>query len=82
MCQARPGQVIRAEGDQGIVLLDGQERAVSLVAVPGVVVGDYVICHAGFALERVDPAEAAEILAALAELDQLGDALPDREALG
>jgi hydrogenase expression/formation protein HypC len=81
MCQARPGQVIRAEGDRGIVLLDGQERAVSLVAVPGVVVGDYVICHAGFALERVDPAEAAEILAALAELDQLGDALPDREAL-
>ena len=51
---------------------------VSLLAVDGVGVGDYVFHHAGLALARVEPDEAREILEALGELDALWEA----EAVG
>jgi hydrogenase expression/formation protein HypC len=79
MCQARPAQLTRIEGSDGWIVLQGHEQPVSLVAVPGVSVGDYVICHAGFALERLEPAEAEAILAVLAKLELLGHAVIEPE---
>jgi hydrogenase expression/formation protein HypC len=40
-----------------------------------VVVGDYVIVHVGYALNKLDPEEAAKTLALFRELGQLGDDL-------
>jgi hydrogenase expression/formation protein HypC len=74
MCQATPVQIQRIEGDVGWVRADGQERPVSLVAVADASVGDYVICHAGLALERLDAEEANAILAALSELEAFASA--------
>jgi len=46
----------------------GVSRSASLMLVTDVVVGDYVIVHAGFAIHRVDPEEAQESLRLLREL--------------
>lgn len=46
----------------------GVTRSASLMLVTDVVVGDYVIVHAGFAIHRVDPEEAQESLRLLREL--------------
>jgi hydrogenase expression/formation protein HypC len=71
MCQAQPLRLQRIEGDVGWVDLAGQEAAVSLIAVEGVAVGDYLICHAGLALERLDAEQAEALIAALREIENL-----------
>ena len=69
MCLAVPALVIDAsDPEQAVVELDGVRKRVSLALVEGVVAGDYVIIHVGFALQKLDTAEAALTLAAFAEL--------------
>jgi hydrogenase expression/formation protein HypC len=46
----------------------GTERSVSLLCVEGVEEGEYVLVHAGLALTRLAPGEAAAILSTLAEV--------------
>ncbi len=55
------------DNDVAIVELGGVRKDISLALVEGVVVGDYVIVHVGFALTRLDPEEAALTLALMAE---------------
>jgi len=56
---------------RGVVEAGGVRREVGLEMVPGVVLGDYVIIHAGFAIQRLDEAEALETLALFKEMDDL-----------
>ena len=85
MCLAVPGQVVAIEGDepltrQGRVDFGGVTRLVNLAYVPEVVVGDTVLVHVGFAISRLDEAEAARTYALLDELGALEpDALPASE---
>ncbi len=51
--------------------LDGVRKDISLALVEDVAVGDYVIVHVGYALQKLDPHEAAETLALFAELGKL-----------
>jgi hydrogenase expression/formation protein HypC len=68
MCLAIPARVVEiSENDQAIVDLGGVRKDVSLALVEGVAVGDYVIVHVGYALTRLDPAEAEKTLAVMAE---------------
>ncbi len=68
MCLAIPVQVTELlDGDMARVTLDGVGKTISLALVENVRPGDYVILHVGYALSRVDPAEAAKTLALLAE---------------
>jgi hydrogenase expression/formation protein HypC len=55
------------EGDAAIVDLGGIRKGISLALVENVAVGDYVILHVGFALTKLDPAEAERTLALFAE---------------
>ena len=65
MCLAVPARVIELhEGDEATVDLAGVRRRISLGLVEGVVTGDYVIVHVGYALQKLDP-EQAEITLAL-----------------
>jgi hydrogenase expression/formation protein HypC len=48
--------------------LDGMRKDISLALVEDVAVGDYVIVHVGYALQKLDQAEAAETLALFAEM--------------
>ena len=58
MCLAVPAQVIRREGDQAVVDLHGNQLSVSTLLTPHVTVGEWVLVHAGFALQRMDPNQA------------------------
>jgi hydrogenase expression/formation protein HypC len=66
MCITSPGRVLEVSGATALVDLDGRPRRASLVVVPDVAVGDWVVVAAGTVLEVLDPAEAAEIQALLA----------------
>ena len=76
MCLAIPAQVVELrEGDNALVDLAGVRKEISLALVDRVAVGDYVIVHVGYALNKLDPDEAARTLALFAEIGQL-DASP------
>jgi len=62
MCLAVPMQVKTIEGETAICEVDGVKREASLMMVEGVGVGDYVLIHAGFAIEKLDEGEARETL--------------------
>jgi hydrogenase expression/formation protein HypC len=75
MCLGVPGRIVSADDDEGLrmgtVDFGGVARRICLAYVPEAELGDYVVVHAGFAISRVDAAEAAATLAALRAL---GDA--------
>lgn len=69
MCLAIPACVEElVAGDSAIVNLGGVRKEISLALVDDVAVGDYVIVHVGFALQKLDPEEAAQTLALFAEI--------------
>ena len=71
MCLAIPAQVVELrEGDNAVVDLAGVRKEMSLALVDRVAVGDYVIVHVGYALNKLDPEEAAKTLALFAEIGQ------------
>ena len=64
MCLAIPAKVVELRaGDQAIIDLSGVRKDISLALVEGVAPGDYVIVHVGYALQKLDPQEAAKTLA-------------------
>ena len=72
MCLAIPAQVVELrDGDNALVDLAGVRKEISLALVEGVVVGDYVIVHVGYALNKLDPDEAAKTLKLFAEIGEL-----------
>jgi len=69
MCLAIPALVVELlPADMARIDLDGVRKEISLALVEDVAVGDYVIVHVGYALQKLDPHEAAETLALFAEL--------------
>lgn len=69
MCLAIPVRVAEIlENDAAIVELGGVRKEISLALVEGVEVGDYVILHVGYALNRLDPEEAEKTLQLFAEM--------------
>jgi hydrogenase expression/formation protein HypC len=68
MCLAIPTRVV-AIPEPGVALVDlsGVQKRISLDLVDGVVAGDYVIVHVGYALTRLDPDEAERTLQLFAE---------------
>lgn len=76
MCLGIPGQVIErcpTVTDQlaaGVVEFDGLRRKVCLELVPGANIGDYVIVHAGIAINAIDTAEAERLLRHLREMNE------------
>jgi hydrogenase expression/formation protein HypC len=74
MCLAIPARVVQIEEGLGQVELGGVVREASFMLLPDAQVGDYVLLHAGYALQRLDEAEAEETLRLLAELAEAGRA--------
>jgi hydrogenase expression/formation protein HypC len=69
MCLAIPARVVELSGEEmAVVDLGGVRKAVSLALVEDVAVGDYLIIHVGFALNKLDPEEAEKTLALFAEM--------------
>lgn len=71
MCLGVPMQVLTIEDDLAVCEIDGVRREASLMMLENVAVGDFVLIHAGFAIEKIDAAEAQLTLEALrAALDE------------
>ncbi len=71
MCVAVPAKVLEIEGTRALVAVAGARLQAHLELVPEAQVGDYVLVHAGFALQVMNPEEAEETLALLEEARQL-----------
>ena len=65
MCLTYPGRVLEVADGMALVDIDHRQRRASLVLLPEVTVGDWVIVGAGTVLEVLDPSEAREILSLL-----------------
>jgi hydrogenase expression/formation protein HypC len=75
MCLAIPAKVVELrDGDQAVIDLGGVRKEISLALVEGVAVGDFVIVHVGYALQKLDPEEAEKTLALFAGLAAEGAA--------
>ena len=77
MCLAIPVKVVELrDGDQATVDVGGVRKVISLALVDGIAVGDYVILHVGYAIQKLDPEEAEKTLALFAELGENLGAAP------
>jgi len=76
MCLAVPALIRSIDGDEAEVELGGVSRRASLMLTPEAKAGDYVLLHAGYAINVVDQIEAEETLNMLREMAQ---AVPDTD---
>ena len=88
MCLGIPAQIVRIDDTERMLAtaeVGGVRRQVNIMCIvdeqhpPDVCVGDWVLLHVGFALSRIDAAEAAETLRLLSEL---GEAQAEIDAMG
>lgn len=71
MCLAIPARIEElTTGDNAIVDLGGVRKEISLALVEDVAVGDYVIVHVGYALQKLDREEAERTLELFAEMER------------
>jgi hydrogenase expression/formation protein HypC len=77
MCLAIPGQVVETYREHDVLMgkvqFGGISKRVCLEHVPDVAVDDYVLVHVGFALSRIDEAEAKQVFEFLDSMDQLDE---------
>ena len=80
MCLAIPGKIVSVEEANGLrsarIQFGGIVRQASLDFVPEAQVGDYVMVHVGYAISRVDAAEAERTYQLLEEMGALEEELP------
>ncbi len=82
MCLGVPGQIVTLEANpQGVLMgqvrFGGITKEICLVFLDEAGVGDWVIVHAGFAINRIDEKEAAATLEALRQLSEVPKAEDD-----
>ena len=77
MCLGIPGEVIEIEGDKAVVSIGGVRYDAGLALSEDIAPGDYVIMHAGFVLQKIDPAEAQATLETIREYTNLD--IPEAE---
>jgi len=68
MCLAVPAQIVELEENRAQVELSGNVRAADVTLIEDAAVGDWVLVHAGFAIERLAPEDAEETLKLFAEM--------------
>ena len=68
MCLGIPMKIKKIQGDFACVEAGGLLRTVNIQMLSGISRGDYVIVHAGFAIEKVDPKKAKETLKIIDEI--------------
>jgi len=62
MCLAIPAKIVKVDGIMATAEVGGVQKEISLALIEDVAVGDYVIVHVGYALNRLDPQEAEQTL--------------------
>ena len=73
MCLGVPIRVIQKAGNEGIGEFKGVKRNINFALLDEVKEGDFVILHAGFAIQRLDKDDAEKTLELFEELTKLDD---------
>ncbi|HZS00730.1 MAG TPA: HypC/HybG/HupF family hydrogenase formation chaperone [Chloroflexota bacterium] len=74
MCLSVPARVLAVHDAQwATVDVGGTSKRIAIDLVEGVQAGDYVLLHVGFALQKIDEAEAESLLALFDEMVQAED---------
>ena len=85
MCLAVPGRVLSVEDQDGTTMAQvdfgGLRKEVCLAYIPDVRIGEYVIVHVGFAIQRLDEKSALDTLANFEKLGILEEEFGDGFAL-
>ncbi len=69
MCLAVPAKIVSIKDSLATVELRGVTREASLMLLPEAKVGDYVLVHAGFAMQIIEETDMAETEALWAEMN-------------
>lgn len=77
MCLAIPSKITKVENNMATIDVDGVQREASLLLLEDAKVGEYVIVHAGFAIQRIDEKAAKETLALLREAAEFMEKMED-----
>ena len=72
MCLGIPARIIEIEGDMARVDFGGVVRDAAITLIEDPVVGDFVIVHAGFAIQKLDEEDALETLRLFDEMAEAG----------
>jgi hydrogenase expression/formation protein HypC len=62
MCLAIPGKITEISQDQGIVDLGGITQEISLIFIPQVTIGDWVLIHTGFGINIISESDALQTI--------------------
>lgn len=73
MCLAVPGKIIDKQDMLATIEIGGVTRKVSLMLLPEAQVGDFVLIHAGFAIQAIDEEEAKKTLELYKELEEYAE---------
>ncbi|GAB4291773.1 MAG: HypC/HybG/HupF family hydrogenase formation chaperone [Marinilabiliales bacterium] len=79
MCLSIPAKIIEINGDHAKVSVGGAEYEANLQMVSDVQVGDYVLVHTGFAIQKISEEEAIETLKTFEEFEDLNKQLDQEE---
>ena len=80
MCLAIPVEVVEIlDSDMAIADIGGVRKEINVALIEDLAVGDYVILHVGYALNKIDPEEARKTLELFAELGELQAAINDNQ---
>lgn len=79
MCLSIPAKVETIQDDMAIVSVGGTKYNASLQMLDDVNVGDYILLHTGFAIQKMTPEEAEESLKVFEEFEALNKKLDEEE---
>ena len=71
MCLGLPGKIVKIESKTALVEIMGVSREISIELLKEVNIGDYVLIHAGCAIQRLDEEEALKTIELFNELREL-----------
>ena len=79
MCLSIPAKVESIEGEMAEVSVGGTKYNASLHMLDDVKIGDYILLHTGFAIQKMSAEEAAESLSVFNEFEELNKQLDEEE---
>ena len=79
MCLSIPAKVEMIDGEMARVSVGGTKYNASLQMLDDVQVGDYILLHTGFAIQKISPEEAEETLKVFDDFRELNEALDEEE---
>ena len=79
MCLSIPAKVESIEGEMAVVSVGGTQYNASLQMVEDVNIGDYILLHTGFAIQKISEEDALETLKVFEEFEDLNKQMDQEE---